>query len=440
MLRLLYEKTEWDGLNRPIKATHGGTGFLSTTSYAYGLQTSITSPGQDYHLTWDFATANILQREDQQKGVFEQFTYDGSYRLTSSTLGYIAGPWGTPHTTTYSANGNIMSKYDVGTYEYGSSKPNAVSYVTNVSGLVPTATQQITYTPFLRPKAVTENGWEQEFIYDHSYGRVQSILKQAGVPVETHSYLPEGLQIDSSTSGVDNIYYIQGPDGLCAIYKEHGGTSDWYIPSLDHIGSIVALADYNGHVVYEQSFDAWGRYRNPADWSFVNIPASTGFEWLRGYTGHEHMPQFGLINMNARLYDPLIGRMLGPDINVNGGGTQGYNRYTYANNNPLKYTDPDGNNPLIGAAIAAAVYTVGAATKTGGLGRNWNVEHFLINTFMGAWTGGMGGAVGDFFQAGTGIFSSGNIWVNEGLRGLAHGSVGFLSSGGGAKCLLRRCI
>ncbi|MDR3218746.1 MAG: hypothetical protein LBU22_07160 [Dysgonamonadaceae bacterium] len=28
----------------------------------------------------------------------------------------------------------------------------------------------------------------------------------------------------------------------------------------------------------------------------------------RGYTGHEHLTQFGLVNMNARLYNPAWGR------------------------------------------------------------------------------------------------------------------------------------
>ena len=52
---------------------------------------------------------------------------------------------------------------------------------------------------------------------------------------------------------------------------------------------------------------------------------------------------FGLINMNGRMYDPVIGRILSPDIVVqNPGKTQDYNRYSYCNNNPLKYTDPSG--------------------------------------------------------------------------------------------------
>jgi RHS repeat-associated protein len=34
---------------------------------------------------------------------------------------------------------------------------------------------------------------------------------------------------------------------------------------------------------------------------------------FRGYTGYEHMPEFGLINMNGRLYDPKVGHMLSAD-------------------------------------------------------------------------------------------------------------------------------
>ena len=76
-------------------------------------------------------------------------------------------------------------------------------------------------------------------------------------------------------------------------------------------------------------------------------------DWLyRGYTGHEHLVEFGLINMNARLYDPVLGRMLSPDNYVNEYfGSQAFNRYSYADNNPLKYTDPSGNIiPIVAAA------------------------------------------------------------------------------------------
>ena len=49
------------------------------------------------------------------------------------------------------------------------------------------------------------------------------------------------------------------------------------------------------------------------------------------------------INMNGRLYDPMLGRMLSPDIVVQQTDyTQSYNRYSYCFNNPLRFTDPSG--------------------------------------------------------------------------------------------------
>jgi RHS repeat-associated protein len=74
----------------------------------------------------------------------------------------------------------------------------------------------------------------------------------------------------------------------------------------------------------------------------------------RGYTGHEHLPLFGLVNMNGRLYDPCIGHFLNVDNYIQEpGNSQNLNRYNYCLNNPLVYTDPDGEIFwLIPAAIA----------------------------------------------------------------------------------------
>jgi uncharacterized protein RhaS with RHS repeats len=43
------------------------------------------------------------------------------------------------------------------------------------------------------------------------------------------------------------------------------------------------------------------------------------------------------------LYDPAVGRFLSPDPYVQAPGNWlNYNRYSYCLNNPLIYTDPDG--------------------------------------------------------------------------------------------------
>ena len=69
----------------------------------------------------------------------------------------------------------------------------------------------------------------------------------------------------------------------------------------------------------------------------------------RGYTGHEHLDAFNLINMNGRVYDPLLARFLSSDNVIQAPDfTQSYNRFSYCLNNPLLYTDPTGNSFIFG--------------------------------------------------------------------------------------------
>ncbi len=114
-----------------------------------------------------------------------------------------------------------------------------------------------------------------------------------------------------------------------------------YYVHKDYLGSWLCITNSNGAVVEEQSFDAWGRRRNPNNWTYTGIAGS--FKFNRGFTSHEHLDKFGLINMNGRIYDPVLARFLSPDNFVQAPTyTQSFNRYSYCLNNPLKYTDPSG--------------------------------------------------------------------------------------------------
>lgn len=109
----------------------------------------------------------------------------------------------------------------------------------------------------------------------------------------------------------------------------------------DHIGSINYVIDTAGIIEEEMNFDAWGNRRNPTSWSYSAIPTNYMFD--RGFTLHEHLDDFKLINMNGRVYDPVLARFLSPDpVLQMPEYSQNFNRYSYALNNPLKYTDPSG--------------------------------------------------------------------------------------------------
>ena len=114
-----------------------------------------------------------------------------------------------------------------------------------------------------------------------------------------------------------------------------------YYASTDNLGSINLLVKEDGTIASDLSYDAWGRQRNAQDWTYNNVVSSTITD--RGFTFHENMTAFNLINMNGRAYDPMIGQFLSPDPFVQSpDNSQSYNRFSYCMNNPLKFTDPSG--------------------------------------------------------------------------------------------------
>jgi RHS repeat-associated protein len=190
----------------------------------------------------------------------------------------------------------------------------------------------------------------------------------------------------------------------------------------------------SGTIVAEQNFDAWGRKRNATTWDYANVAANP--TWLyRGYTGHEHLSEFNLINMNARLYDPVLGRMLSPDNYVSVGGSQGMNRYTYANNNPLKYVDPDGNDPItvaiiIGASIGA--YNGGVIANQGEPNPlKWDYQanktwgYMIGGATVGAISGGVSGLIGSSGIAFSNTLSlmSGSFISSVGMNVITDGEI-----------------
>ncbi|MER8583605.1 RHS repeat-associated core domain-containing protein, partial [Mesorhizobium sp. M1423] len=70
---------------------------------------------------------------------------------------------------------------------------------------------------------------------------------------------------------------------------------------------------------------------------------NTGFQTQKSYIGERFDPETGLLYLNARYMDPVLGRFISPDDwdpTLPGVGT---NRYAYAQNDPVNKSDPNGH-------------------------------------------------------------------------------------------------
>ncbi|WP_431287707.1 RHS repeat domain-containing protein [Roseateles chitinivorans] len=117
----------------------------------------------------------------------------------------------------------------------------------------------------------------------------------------------------------------------------------------DYQGSLVATTDHAGAVTARYAYDPFGQ-RRPTDGN-VDAAGALMIDWRpdvntgtsRGYTGHEHRDDIGLINMNGRIFDGRAGVFLQADpVLQDRLNTQNFGAYAYVFNNPLNATDPSG--------------------------------------------------------------------------------------------------
>jgi RHS repeat-associated protein len=140
------------------------------------------------------------------------------------------------------------------------------------------------------------------------------------------------------------------------------------VKQTDTKGTSYSLYSQSGTLLYRESGDGGINYIYLGQKLIAKdgvIPENTGKQHYRpfgesiegakddvGYTGHKFDTDLGLSYMQARYYDPVIGRFYSNDpVNAlshlgTSNGIHGFNRYTYGNNNPYKYVDPDGKSSV----------------------------------------------------------------------------------------------
>lgn len=388
--------------------------------------------GYDFNAT----TGNLTSRSNTVSGSSDSFKYDALDRLTNVT--------GTnPQGINYDHNGNIASKTSIGTYSYGNGRPHAVSKVGNDGGLIPTTPQTTGYTSFDKVKNVDEGDNHLVINYTPDDERSKTMFSNTSGMQKTVIFDGDFERETFAGGTVRNLHYIALGDGVFAVMARNSSSSvdSLYYVHPDHLGSYTLVTDAQGNVKQRAEYDPWGLRK---------ITEGTQI-FSRGFTGHEHLDTFGLINMNGRCYDPVIGRFLSPDPYIQApDNTQNFNRYSYCVNNPLKYSDPSGNifgidDAIIFAVLSSAMMNGAQAHMNGGSFWKGAAQGAIVGAASAAIPFGIGAAFGhslggvgtEFLRAGAHGLGNGLLNAVQGnnfLSGFATGAVASLA-GSGAKAM-----
>ena len=327
-------------------------------------------------LVYDYDNnANVTSINDEQNSSYSltNLTYDGLNRLKSTSGGSGIGS----STITYDGLGNITS------YQ---SKGRSLSYTYD-------------YTTNRLEKVVGVNGRYGSISYD-SRGNIKhngaySLSFNAANQLTTakgNSYLYDGhnrrvKQIDSSGTS----YSMYSKNGTL-LYREKGATITGDGINYVHLGKKL-IAKYGDLTprTFEESRQHYSPFGETIETSTDDV----------GYTGHKFDNDLGLSYMQARYYDPVIGRFYSNDpVDAvahlsNEEGIRGFNRYSYAVNNPYKYTDPDGK------AICGGICVIGVGIGVGllfdaAIEAIRGDDNSTANTTANAATGGAVAATGPF--------------------------------------------
>ena len=213
---------------------------------------------------------------------------------------------------------------------------------------------------------------------------INSIRTKKVVNGKTHNYVVNGTQIlqekiveGTSTTIINYHYVLNKLVGFT--YNKDGETSN-YIYRRNIQGDIIGIYDSLGNEVGEYAYDAYGKcyvkYKDNSSEEEKTILNTNPFR----YRGYYYDNETGLYYLNARYYDPSIGRFISPDVltilDETKGHINGLNLYMYCNNNPVMFVDPSGCLPrwlrdildiaaYVVAGIIGLVAGIGIAVLTG---------------------------------------------------------------------------
>jgi RHS repeat-associated protein len=353
-----------DGFGRPTQALIGGTIGVFQVMYhpngrASGMQLKnglSTAMGQNPRqlvssiatgsaaapvvgLTYDYDIDRKIRAitDAAVAGQNRTFRYDALGRLETAT-----GAWGSA-TFGYDSLGNVRSKtLGSRTVSVGYDARNRVSQVADSAR----GTAQIGYAHDARGN-VTDNG-DLELRYDLA----DQPVSVSGTSTGTYAYDANFKRVKQTVNG-DTVYSIYGKSGALlfrdattrakrtdyvqaagmTVMRVDTGNVPTYLHN-DHLGSPVAATSQGGQVLWREHYAPYGE----------KLAAPQANQNDTGFTGHVEDAATGLVYMQARYYDPVIGRFLSTDAaDFTPERPFMFNRYAYAGNDPINALDPTGD-------------------------------------------------------------------------------------------------
>jgi RHS repeat-associated protein len=192
----------------------------------------------------------------------------------------------------------------------------------------PEPPEEIEYSYDAENRLVSVSAGEMQasFVYDGDGQRVASVIAGAATV-----YIGEVFEWEVTASSMRRYYYA----GAQRVAIRTGSASPVWLLG-DHLGSTSVAANTDGSLLSRQGYLPWGELR----FTEGSLPGRYQFTGQASYEA-----EFGLYYYKARWYDAHLGRFSQPDsiVPLATQGVQAFDRYAYANNNPVRYADPSGH-------------------------------------------------------------------------------------------------
>ncbi|VEN73341.1 hypothetical protein EPICR_160003 [Candidatus Desulfarcum epimagneticum] len=275
----------------------------------------------------------------------------------------------------------------------------------------------IDWTSFDKPSLFTKGDLKNAFFYGPDRARYKKTVTRDGVAESVTVYIGKDYEKVTENGQDVHKYFVYAEGQLAAVHKKIGNAPDeTRYMRRDFLGSIDTVTNGLGDVEEKMAYAPFG---SPRSLDGQSVDFSLSFT-NRGFTGHEHIDDMGIIHMNGRVYDPEIGRFLSPDGFIQDPySSQSFNRYTYCLNNPLQYTDPSGQFfDAVIRAVGGAIFGGVMAAISGGDILEGMITGAVSAVIFG-FAGDISARLGDIARAG--IHAAAGV-VSAGANGLITGA------------------